>query len=77
MMPLMRISCSTGDMSSVEAVKSNQSSSGQDPLVISEALLRTGVVGATVSALAPVVALTVLLSPETLPEGSTALTLNS
>jgi hypothetical protein len=39
--------------------------------------LRNGVVDATVSPLAPVVALTVLLGPETLPDGSIALTLNS
>ncbi len=42
----------------------------------SEALSRNGVVGATVSELAPVVALTVSLSPETLPDGSIARTLN-
>jgi hypothetical protein len=61
----------------VEALKSNQSSCQALPGGYVGALLRNGVVDATVSALAPVVALTVWLGPETLPDGSIALTLNS
>ena len=41
------------------------------------ALSNVGVVGATVSVLAAVVAVWTLLVPDTLPDGSIALTLNS
>ena len=78
-MPLTRTSYSiadAGSTSSVEAVQRSQSSSGHEPLPPSKALSRVGVVGATVSVLAWVVALTVLLGADTLPDGSIARTLN-
>ena len=62
--------------SSVEADQRSHSSSGHEPLPPSDALSSVGLVGATVSELACVVAATTLLSCDTLPDGSIALTLN-
>src|SRR5262245_8054833 len=74
--PFTRTSYSIPDAaaSSLDAVQRSQSSSGHDEVPPSRALRSVGVVGATLSVLACVVALTVLLVFETLPDGSTART---